>query len=180
MEGTYCDLASNPTFCNLPPRGQGEPCESHDDCLSFGATYCDTALSNQCLKSGCNTDVNNCSEGYHCCEFSWWSEPAKLCFPDSVSGGNCPCVTSQNCKEGEYCDLTLKTCVPPPTGQGESCVSQDDCATYEADYCDVDGSSKCLWSGCNSTSGNCSPGYLCCSIAPNLCIPAERYSTDCV
>ncbi|MBN2528996.1 MAG: ABC transporter substrate-binding protein [Deltaproteobacteria bacterium] len=186
-EGTHCDLAAQPTpFCVLPPSGQGQTCETQADCASFGATYCETGFTHTCLWQGCDKNLNNCSAGYQCCEFSWMNLP-NLCVDITVSGGQCACGTTENCKDGDYCDLTLDVplCFPPPTGQGTACTAAADCAAFEADFCDVNGSATCLKQGCDATANNCSPGYHCCDFSwteerPALCIDETRYNAECV
>jgi branched-chain amino acid transport system substrate-binding protein len=81
QDGTFCDLTSDVSLCVSNPFGQGEPCETHADCSSYSADYCETMVSHTCLYQGCDKEVNNCSEGYRCCDFSSLGLPA-LCIEE--------------------------------------------------------------------------------------------------
>jgi hypothetical protein len=102
-----------------------------------------------------------------------------------VSGQeNCPCSTSDTCGTKQYCDTTIGGCVALPTGLGETCSTTEDCESYEADFCDVGGSSTCLKQGCSVSANDCPEGYDCCDFdflgLPTLCIEEARYETECV
>jgi branched-chain amino acid transport system substrate-binding protein len=187
-EGTYCDLSFDPPLCVSPPFGQGEPCETNDDCLSYSAQYCDNIVANACLKKGCDMELNNCSEDYMCCDMKFMDldilcVEKQLIMDQNDGRALCPCGTTEDCRDGYLCDTTIAQCVPPPTGQGETCSTAEDCESYEADYCDVDGSSTCLMQGCDATENDCWPNYRCCDFEflglPTLCIEEDRYETEC-
>ena len=178
QEGEYCDLTLATPVCLAPPSGQGEHCAASQDCSSYDANYCESMVSGTCLMSDCSPELNNCSPGYICCDFTWIGLPA-LCVDETLSGGICnqgECTNSEQCADGNYCDLTLAppSCLPPPSGQGRSCTDSDDCSSFQADYCESMVSGTCLMQGCSPELNNCSPGYICCDFAwiglPALCI----------
>jgi hypothetical protein len=89
------------------------------------------------------------------------------------------------CKDGEYCDTTLDppACLPPPTGQGETCNTDADCAEFEANYCEKDITNTCLIQHCNVEANNCSPGYMCCDFSwydlPTTCVSMAVWGSAC-
>lgn len=178
-EGDFCDLTLDPPRCFTPPYGQGETCTTTGDCELYEADYCEAIFTRTCLKQGCDTELNNCSLGYHCCEFSGLGLPP-LCVDETQSGGVCrtgvECTNHDECNEGEYCDLTLEpaNCVIKPAGEGQKCSEAADCAGFQADYCENIITSTCLMQGCDKDANNCSKGRKCCDFAwlglPSLCI----------
>jgi hypothetical protein len=110
-------------------------------------------------------------------------------FCQVVSGttGYCTkvgCTSSDDCEGGYACDTTKtpKVCLRPPTGIGQSCTSDADCAGTEATYCDTFVNHACLVQGCTVDPDNCFPGWECCDLtafgfpAP-LCIPEGDCTT---
>ena len=166
-DGHYCDLTLDPPRCMSPPSGQGVACTSQEDCEAFDADYCETLISKTCLVQGCDPVLNNCTPGFDCCDFSFMDLPA-LCIDSTLSGGVCQtgvtCASNDDCEEDQYCDLSLESpsCVMTPSGVGQPCTSHDDCANFQADYCDATISQICLVQGCDIQLENCSPGYKCC------------------
>ncbi len=103
------------------------------------------------------------------------------CQPDAL-GDYCTqagCVSSDECFAGFACDTAASPsyCKRPPVGQGEPCASQDDCAGYEASYCEMVQGHVCLVSGCDTDpSVECFIGWECCHAGeafgfPTLCSP---------
>lgn len=66
------------------------------------------------------------------------------------TGGAGPCLPS---------DAVL------PTGQDEHCEAQEDCAGYEASFCDTLVSFTCLVPNCTVSPDSCSEGKDCCDIS---------------
>ncbi len=80
--------ASNPsssevTFCQRPPRGLGQTCESAADCAGTEATWCDIFMT--CSVIGCDLAADDCFPGYECCDVSSFGVPEPLC----VQAGSC-------------------------------------------------------------------------------------------
>ena len=185
-DGDFCDLTLDTPVCLPPPSGQGATCTSDDDCAGYDADYCESFVSGACLKSDCSPELDNCSPGYHCCDFQFMGLPA-LCVDETLSGGICrtgvECTGNADCVEGNYCDLTLDppSCVMPPSGQGRPCTTPEDCASFTADYCESMVSGTCLAQGCDKEANNCSSGYKCCDFQwiglPSLCVD-EALSGD--
>lgn len=85
--GYACDTSAAPATCMSSPVGQGQACESSEDCEGTDATYCETTLAGACLVQGCSTDNPlSCSEGFGCCDLASLGLELTLCVPE----GMCP------------------------------------------------------------------------------------------
>ena len=187
-DGEYCDLTLDTPVCRPPPSGQGEVCDSSEDCSEYEADYCETFVSMTCLKSECDPMLNDCSPGYLCCDFQFIGIPA-LCVDETLTGGVCgtgvTCDSDAECDSGTYCDLTQDppSCLMPPSGQGHACTSDADCSGFQADYCETIVTSECLVQGCDKEANNCSSGYQCCDFTwmglPSLCVDEETSGGRC-
>jgi hypothetical protein len=98
----------------------------------------------------------------------------------SAAGGYCTssgCADTSECSAGYACDATATPpyCQRPPTGQGVSCTAQEDCASYEATYCETAQGQVCLVQGCEVGGSDCFSGWQCCDLSafgyPTLCVP---------
>jgi hypothetical protein len=85
-DGYACEQAANASFCRRSPTGMSRPCEAAADCAGTEATYCETLISQSCLVQDCNLAVNDCFEGWECCDVSSYGMPRPLCVP----AGECP------------------------------------------------------------------------------------------
>ena len=83
-DGFACNSGEEESFCERAPVGQGMACTSDDDCAGGEASYCETALSNQCLVRGCSE--GSCFPGWDCCDLSSLGFEDTLCVPE----GQCP------------------------------------------------------------------------------------------
>ena len=70
-----------------------------------------------------------------------------------------------------------------PTGMGEVCAGEEDCAGYEADYCLMqpgDDEGVCTVQDCSVDPDDCPDGYICCDFSipavPNFCATDEQYA----
>lgn len=79
--GYACDEGT----CERPPVGQGQACESQDDCADLEATYCETYFLKQCLVPDCTTEPDSCFAGWECCDLSDYGMDRTLC----VEAGAC-------------------------------------------------------------------------------------------
>ena len=65
-------------------------------------------------------------------------------------------------------------CAKPPTGLGDSCTTQADCAGKEASYCEVLAAHVCLVNDCASNTAGCPSGFVCCDlttfVGTSLCV----------
>jgi hypothetical protein len=66
-----------------------------------------------------------------------------------------------------------------PTGEGQPCASEADCAGFEASFCEIYVSRTCLVSGCSLSPDSCPAGEECCDVTavglvglPTLCLAA--------
>jgi hypothetical protein len=89
------------------------------------------------------------------------------------------CASAADCPAGFTCDATTSpsTCRRPPTGQGASCLRQDDCVGYAASYCEDVTYKQCVVPKCDLvTGGGCTAGWKCCDLRPTgvaetVCLP---------
>jgi hypothetical protein len=119
------------------------PCEPVPETLG---TVCDTSNSPACADAKVN-----------------------YCFATSGTTGYCTssgCSTNGDCTGGYICNTSASPsyCRRPPTGVGEACATSDDCANYEANFCDAM-QQKCLMAGCKTSPDDCFPGYACCPLS---------------
>jgi len=70
-----------------------------------------------------------------------------------------------------------------PSGMGEVCAGEEDCAGYEADYCLIQMGEEegvCTIQDCSVDPDDCPDGYLCCDFSipsvPNFCATDERFA----
>src|SRR6266545_2841032 len=103
-----------------------------------------------------------------------------LCRTTDGTSGYCTssgCETSDDCPAQYACtdDGDTRYCKRPPTGQGLPCQSADDCAGYEASYCETYQAHVCLVSDCTVSPNSCHEGSECCDLsslglAETLCV----------
>ncbi len=86
------------------------------------------------------------------------------------------CATSEDCPGLYECDTTADPsfCQRPPSGLTESCSGPQDCAGFEAGYCEQVQSHSCLVSDCTPGGSDCFLGWSCCDLTsvglPTLCV----------
>jgi hypothetical protein len=102
------------------------------------------------------------------------------CAPTSAGSGYCTrtgCVSSEDCSGSYACDAnaSMPYCARPPTGQGNSCTTHEDCAAFEASYCESFQTNQCMVAGCTLEPDDCFIGYECLDLSEfgieNLCAP---------
>jgi hypothetical protein len=107
-------------------------------------------------------------------------DPYTYCQLTAGGAGYCTtkdCSDSSECTGGYACalDVTPSYCERPPTGQGAACESADDCASFEATYCETRQGHVCLVQGCTLGGNDCFSGWQCCDLSAFLgavlCIP---------
>lgn len=84
--GYACDTSVQPSVCRRPPLGQGQPCQTSEDCANTEATYCDAFATHSCRVEGCTLSPDNCFMGSECCDLSAFNVPQPIC----VVRGACP------------------------------------------------------------------------------------------
>ncbi|MBN2194025.1 MAG: hypothetical protein JW751_14515 [Polyangiaceae bacterium] len=152
-------------------------CEDHEVASADGCV-CEEGYSR--LTEGGPCELPPPGLGAECDEDNPCGEPYPQCEPVDGATGYCTsvgCETSDDCEAGYACDDTVDptVCRRPPTGLGQPCESDEDCAGTEATYCDLFVTMGCLVQGCTLDPDNCFVGYECCDlsgfgIAEPLCV----------
>ncbi|MFT3926428.1 MAG: hypothetical protein QM778_28040 [Myxococcales bacterium] len=95
--------------------------------------------------------------------------------PNCTTTMECPTSASYACNTREAPSF----CERPPTGFGASCAGPDDCASFEASYCEVNSSHACLVNNCAANPSICYGDQVCCDIGligQSICIPPDQLS----
>ena len=108
--------------------------------------------------------------------------PEPICDADAGDAGcedspeieDGPCQSDEDCEDGQSCKVASGVCMSPPTGAGEACESDDDCAGTDATYCDPY-FKVCVVQGCSLEPDDCFVGFECCDlsefgVAQPLCV----------
>ncbi len=89
------------------------------------------------------------------------------------------CRTSADCPEDFACTSSASGsyCQRSPLGMAAPCSTDDDCASYEATFCETLISNSCLVQGCSLSNDDCFDGWECCDASAfgmpiPICIPA--------
>jgi hypothetical protein len=157
------------------------PCGAHET-ASNGVCVCDDDYARPAdgaacepipaaLGTACDTTTAPCAAG-----------PYPLCHVTDGSDGYCTkaCGADQDCDGGYKChvDGADSYCRRPPLGYGDTCQSDDDCATGEATYCETLQSNLCLVPCAAGKTDVCFEGEVCCdfSVFEPICVPSNACS----
>lgn len=145
-----------------------------------GACACPVGLVREMETGGC---IPTPGQGVACSE----TEPCPSdAFPRCSADGYCTsdCATATDCVGGYACDLAQAdpVCVRPPSGLATPCETQDDCATFEASYCETTVGHACLVPACTLDPDDCFIGWTCCDLSSfgfttTLCVPEGQCPT---
>lgn len=122
------------------------------------------------LGEPCASDAD-CGERYDHCALA---EDAKEGYC-TASG----CSTEADCPTDFGCNTRRSPsfCERPPEGLGTPCTSADDCAGFEASYCESVSAGVCLVNDCAPNPDKCHGDWVCCDIgllSQSLCIPPSE------
>lgn len=81
--GYLCDDRESPSVCVRPPVGEGDACESDEDCEGKEASYCVTLMDAGCRVDGCTAPDVGCAPGTVCCDLESVGL-AQLCVPEDL------------------------------------------------------------------------------------------------
>jgi hypothetical protein len=88
------------------------------------------------------------------------------------------CTESSDCPEGFACRASAEGsyCQRTPVGMASPCEVEQDCAGYEATFCETLISHSCLVQGCSLSQNDCFEGWDCCDVTAYgmpipICIP---------
>lgn len=125
------------------------------------------------LGSACDPDGAGCSDPVY-----------STCYVPRVETPYCTqsgCTSNAACGGGYACDTrqTPSVCVKLPTGVGETCASDADCAAFEAKHCETYLLKTCLVKDCGSPEVTCFAGSVCCDYSVillplSVCIQPEN------
>lgn len=96
----------------------------------------------------------------------------------STTGSTPECTVNVDCGATEICDAGV---CRNPTGWGAACTTSDECAGFEAGFCDAF-QMKCTVSNCSNVPDTCPGAYECCDLTgfgegfAIMCIP-DGYCT---
>jgi hypothetical protein len=156
-EGLFCDQTNN---CR-PRRGQGQPCQSADDC---GSTYC---VDGVCCASACTGTCQACnlagSEG-RCLLIPAGQDPNQECPADPAA----PCGRAGGCSGTGACRLQpegapcggSKVCAGI-TESERGCNGFGTCVSFNPRNCTP---YRCAGNACGETclaNYDCAPGHVC-------------------
>lgn len=148
--------------CGEHETSQGDVCECEPGFQRNAAMTCvpeSVGLGAACTASDdCATDVPHCD--------------VTSSSPYCTTTG---CSTTGDCAGAYACDtsVTPSLCKRGPSGLGESCTSQEDCAGKEASYCELNRAKVCMVANCK-VDADCFLGWECCDLRgfglPTLCV----------
>jgi hypothetical protein len=145
------------------------PCGANEVTDLTGACICDAGFARTSPQEACAAITSG--PGASCNASTPCSDPSfSYCRAAEGTEGYCTsqaCTTSANCSTGYTCDLAASPsfCARPPTGLGNPCTSDADCAGNDATYCDLFVTKGCLVQGCSLSPDNCPEGYECCDLS---------------
>lgn len=102
--------------------------------------------------------------------------------PNEEQAGYCTsadCDTSDDCQGDYSCNARQlpSFCQRPPTGLGRACRSSEDCAGFDAGYCETVSAKSCVVNDCKRDPGKCHGDWVCCDIgllSQSLCVPPSE------
>ena len=88
--GYACNASTDPAYCERPPTGDGQPCQSDMDCQGTEATFCESFKTKVCYVQGCSLTTNDCFGGKECCDLTG---PSLGLFKTTI------CVVAGSCQQ---------------------------------------------------------------------------------
>ena len=126
-----------------------------DDNYELVGTACQ--LKPQALGIACTADKDCTDSKYDTCHIGTGSDG--YCT-------NTGCKDDSGCDSGYACDIsaTPAYCARPPSGDGQACASNADCAGTDATFCENIMTKVCYVEGCSLTTNDCFIGKECCDL----------------
>jgi hypothetical protein len=149
--------------CGENEISRGDSCECKDGYERDAKEGCVEQTSTS-LGASCSGDTDCQADSPHC--------EASAAEPYCT---RLDCTEADGCSGGYACDLHSDPpmCLRPPSGLGDSCTTQEDCAGKEASYCETNRAKNCLVPNCQ-TDEDCFIGWECCDLTtfglPALCV----------
>lgn len=138
--------------------------------------YAPTADGGSCVAVPAGLGVACGGDGGSCADPTY-----NHCEGADAGAGYCTntgCASSSDCANGYGCSTaeSPSVCLRPPSGMGQSCMTNADCAGTQATYCDTFVSHQCLVQGCTVTPNDCFVGWQCCDLSgfgvpQPICVP---------
>jgi len=139
------------------------PCECEDGLVRAGE-------GEPCIEAvgmACTTDDDCANDEFSHCHLD--ADDGYCTKADCTAGGD-DCPGSYACNDRS--DPAF--CERPPTGLGTACSSDEDCADFEADYCELFSEQACVVEGCAADPTICHGDWVCCDITlidASFCTP---------
>jgi hypothetical protein len=167
-EAGYVLVGKECITCPEHERAQGGGCVCEDGYERLGEDAACTVLPDSgagadCADAACTDPV-----------FSYCAEAPNADRYCTSRG----CVTTADCPDTYACAKSAQGsfCQRTPRGMTSPCESDDDCAGYEANFCETLLSHSCLVQGCSLSQNDCFEGWECCDVTSYgmpipICIP---------
>jgi hypothetical protein len=124
----------------------------------------------QALGAACQDDDDCADDAYARCAMDG---DEGYCTSDCDSSDDCETSVDYACNER----VSEPFCERPPSGLGTACDGADECADFEASYCEVLSEHLCLVNGCKEDAERCHGDWVCCDLpilATSLCVPPAQ------
>ena len=87
---------------------------------------------------------------------------------------NADCAASYTCESAGG----SRYCKRPTTGFGTACSSNADCASFEANTCELLSTRRCILAGCKEGSVSCPNEWACCDFSALIMSPLSVCMSD--
>ncbi len=159
------------------PDGSCKPCGENEE-PNAGQCACKSGYARETPESDCEESAI----GQACNAMQSCSEPYPYCVASAGGDGYCTatdCENNADCPSGFTCERegAMRFCKRLPTGVGVTCASADDCASFDATYCETFQAKACLLQKCATGDIKCPNEWGCCDfgalLGVSFCLPPD-------
>ncbi len=176
------DQDSEACLCDGDFARQGDGCVrcGENETGSVDGCVCVAGFSRRNAESPCVATAGlgeACAADADCGdEYDYCAKPADADEGYCTASG---CSTEADCPTDYGCNLRQEPrfCERPPKGLGTACTSNQDCASFDASYCETVSAKACLVNDCAPDPSKCHGDWVCCDIgllSQSLCIPPSE------
>lgn len=171
------------------PRDDGhacEPCGDHET-PTGGECLCEEGFVRTTTDGPCEQS----SIGAECTASEECSEAFPYCFIGSaMSTGGAGYCTTVGCEDNAGCpgswtceaDGSERICKSLPSGLGDHCTTDDDCAGQQASFCERFQTNTCMLQDCATGTTRCPNEWSCCDysglLGVSLCLPPGQEAAN--